>query len=166
MNRVSPHGGFTLVELVMIIVIIGVLAVAVGPRFFSVTAYSERFYNEEVLNGLRYAHRVAESSNCAVRFNLTSTGFQLNQDSNCFSNAAPNFNQNVFRPSEADVPYINTEKPASLIQSGTVNPMFFQPDGKVFDSASSQTAVTISLTGSEVISTIQIDGYSGYVNKM
>jgi len=166
MKRKPSIEGFTLVEMVMVIVIIGVLAVSVGPRFFSVTTYEERFYTEDLLTALRYAHRVAENSNCVVRFSVASNGFQMAQDGNCFNASAANFNMNVFRPSEPDIPFNSVDKPASLLQSSTTSPFFFQPNGNILDSSSTLATVTVSLTGLEVTTTLQIDGYTGYVSKI
>ena len=47
--------GFTLVELIVVLVIIGVLAVSLVPRFFSAVGTSEYLYQDQLLNLLRRA---------------------------------------------------------------------------------------------------------------
>jgi len=159
----TKQSGFTLMELVLVMVIIGVLAAAAGPRFFSTDVYRERFYAEDMLAALRFAKRTAESSNCIVRFRVLANGFDLTQDGNCFSGGASNYSLAVLRPSESGSAYLSNEKPLTLIQSATTNTIFFQVDGGVLNSSNNQINVTYSLTGSEVIRTLSVDGGSGYV---
>ncbi len=159
----SKQTGFTLMELVLVMVIIGVLAVSAGPRFFSTEVYNERFYAQDVLAALRFARRTAESTNCQVRFRSLTNGFDLTQDASCFSGGASNYTVVVYRPSESGGAYINSEKPISMNQSATVNTFFFEVDGGVRNGSNNSVDVTINLTGSEVIRTIQVDGGTGYV---
>ncbi len=50
-----------MIELIVVIVIIGILAVAVVPRWNSGT-FEDRGYRDEVISGLRYAHKSAVAS--------------------------------------------------------------------------------------------------------
>lgn len=63
MNNAS-HKGFTLVELIVVLVIIGVLAVSLVPRFFSAAGTSEYLYQDQLLNLLRRAQ--IQSMQCTV----------------------------------------------------------------------------------------------------
>jgi MSHA pilin protein MshC len=47
------HRGFTLIELIVVLVLIGVLAVSVVPRFFDTSGTSEYLYRDQALNILR-----------------------------------------------------------------------------------------------------------------
>lgn len=72
--------GFTLIELVTCIVIIGVLAVVAAPRFFDVQPYGARGYAGEIAAALRAARQVAVASSCEVRVTLDpATGYQAFQ---------------------------------------------------------------------------------------
>lgn len=67
--------GFTLVELVTCIVIIGVLAAVAGPRFVDNLPFQQRGYVDEVAGSIRYAQRVAIASGCPVAFSADAAGY-------------------------------------------------------------------------------------------
>ena len=71
--------GFTVVELVLVIVILGVMAAVAGPRFFGTTEFSERGFRDELAISLRYAQKVAVASGCPVRVSINAAGYTLNQ---------------------------------------------------------------------------------------
>jgi MSHA pilin protein MshC len=53
------QGGFTLIELVMVLVLVGVLAVFAAPRFLAINDLNARGFHDETLAYLRYAHKTA-----------------------------------------------------------------------------------------------------------
>ncbi len=75
--------GFTIVELIMVIVIIGILSAVVGPRFFSKSNFDERFYYEELLSAVRYAQKLAVAGGCSIQVEVRASGTALSYFANC-----------------------------------------------------------------------------------
>lgn len=69
--------GFTLVELVMVIIIAGMLATYALPRFFSKDSFENRGFYTEVLNAVRYAQQLAVAINCNTRVTLTANSYTV-----------------------------------------------------------------------------------------
>jgi MSHA pilin protein MshC len=83
MNRIprstNRSRGFTLVELVVVIVIMGILAAVAAPRFFNDRTFMERGYFEELAAALRYAQKLAVASGCPVRMSIDAAGYEARQ---------------------------------------------------------------------------------------
>lgn len=77
--RTHAIAGFTTVELVLVIVIVGILGAIAGPRFFNNSTFDERAYYDELASSLRYAQKVAVASGCRVRISLTASTYELRQ---------------------------------------------------------------------------------------
>lgn len=58
-NAARAQSGFTLVELIMVIIILGVLAVFAAPRMFDKNDAYARGFHDETLGYLRYAQKTA-----------------------------------------------------------------------------------------------------------
>lgn len=58
--------GFTLVELVAIMVVAGILLAVASPRFFSAATFSARGYGDQTAAFLRYAQKLAIARHGAV----------------------------------------------------------------------------------------------------
>jgi MSHA pilin protein MshC len=80
-GRLFRYGGFTLVELVAVLVILGIVAAVAAPRLFDNVAFTERGYADEIAASLRYARRIAIASNCNVRFTVNAAGYSAVQPS-------------------------------------------------------------------------------------
>lgn len=71
------HRGFTLVELIMVIVILGLLAVYAAPRMFDSSALSARGFHDETMALLRYAQKTAIAQRRTVCVTISATGVSM-----------------------------------------------------------------------------------------
>ncbi|QTF55827.1 pilus assembly FimT family protein [Stutzerimonas frequens] len=77
--------GFTIVELIMVIVILGIISAVAAPRFFDRKVFDERFYFEEALSTIRYAQKLAVASGCRIQVSWDSMAGKviLHRADNC-----------------------------------------------------------------------------------
>jgi prepilin-type N-terminal cleavage/methylation domain-containing protein len=77
MSAIRRSDGFTLIELVVCIVILGVLAAIAGARFVDHGPFNDRGYASELVAALRAARNTAVANNCPVQVTIDPvTGYQ------------------------------------------------------------------------------------------
>lgn len=69
-SRAEAQRGFTLTELVTVIILVGILAVAALPRFMGQSEFEERGTADQVRSALRYAQKVAVAQHTPVSITL------------------------------------------------------------------------------------------------
>lgn len=147
----NPQRGFTLTELIMVMVMLGILAAFAMPRFFDVGTYQARFVYDDVLAAARYGRQTAVASGCATKLVVTTTGFQLLSNDLCAASGTL-FTTNIVPHPAGDTSAFNlTSLPSGV--SFTAATVVFNTDG----TASANT--TINVSGR----TITIVAATGYV---
>lgn len=69
----GQQAGFTLTELVIVLVLIGILAAFAAPRL-NIGGFERQIFADELTNALRHARKVALFSGCAVQVIADATG--------------------------------------------------------------------------------------------
>ncbi len=78
-RRTGVSPGFTLTEIVTVLVILRVIAAFTAPRFFDQVVFEERGFYEEVVAALRYGQKIAVGSGCPVQISIDASGYALTQ---------------------------------------------------------------------------------------
>ncbi len=81
-SKKQPARGFTLIELIMVIVIMGVLAVFAAPRLFNSDDFYARGFHDETLALLRYAQKTAIAQRRTVCVAFASSSVTLTMAAN------------------------------------------------------------------------------------
>lgn len=140
------ESGFTLIELIMVMVMMGVLAVFAAPRLVNTGDFTARGFRDETLSVLRYAQKTAVAQRRVVCVQLNATGVALTMDTDATPDGVCN----------GAVTLPSTPRGGTGL-SGSVSAFKFTPLGGTDLTA----AVTVSIANSTAI-TVEAD--TGYVH--
>ena len=144
-----------MVELVVILIIIGVLAVAALPRFFDRQSFDALGFYDQALAMVRYGQKVAIARHADVFFNANAASSTICltyvADAGCANPAG------VTNP--ADSTKFSKTAPAGVALSGSVS-FSFSALGKPNPDA----AVSFGIVGDGLTRTITVERETGYVH--
>ncbi|WP_342114812.1 pilus assembly FimT family protein [Pseudoduganella sp. OTU4001] len=155
MNRRAQ--GFTVVELITVMVLVGILAALAIPRIGQIDAFTSSAYRSEVLSALHHAQKSAVSHRRLVCATVNAKAVQLNIASNFGDQACgPKYPS----PDGSDYAAHGSEKAENGALVGV--PLYFHPSGEI----TTDGAGTLFASGIIKISgqsDISIDGSTGHV---
>ena len=171
MSRWSrPHlsltrsSGFSLVELIIIIIIIGILSAVALPRFFRPADFEARFAVDHLKIAMQYAQKRAVNGGCQTEFRLTATGFSLWSDSVC-NGATPVYSNAINHPSDGGA--FSVTFPTGVTLKTPVPPLTlrFTTFGTITNSADALIAapLTLQIQQADVVRNIIVHGSTGVI---
>lgn len=152
----SQQNGFTLVELVAVLVIAGILAAVIIPKMNAGTGFDERGFRDRVVAGLRYAQKSAIAARRTVCASFSSPPASVT-----FSISTANGAANCAVGNALAGPDTNP-----LVVTATGNVTFAAlPANIVFDAAGRPASgAVISVTGLPAALAITVEAETGYVH--
>jgi MSHA pilin protein MshC len=82
-GQYKQFSGFSLIELISVIVLLGVLSVFALGRLSSPSQFAVKGFFDDTVNAVRFAQKLAVSTGCDVQVEMTTAGYQLRRSSTC-----------------------------------------------------------------------------------
>ncbi len=176
-----------MVELVVVILVMGILAIVAIPRFANVSTFNIRQFGDQALALVRYGQKMAVAQNVPVYVQLNGSSVALCYDSACAQPvAAPN---NANSGSAATLAACNNSSSwdcegapsgisfaasnGSTSYVGSAPLFYFSPQGKPYNTGNSepnstftsQLTITISGSAGAGSATFYVEQETGYVHR-
>lgn len=144
--------GFTLVELIGVIVIAGILAAVAAPRFFNAATFSSRGYFDGASGFLRYAQKLAIARHGSVIVQIDASGLTL-----CGVTTSPCPLANQISGPDGSASY-QALVPNGVSLAGSVANFSFNSQG-----SPGLTDITLTITG-DTVRPLTVEAETGYVH--
>jgi MSHA pilin protein MshC len=158
-SPVKLQSGFTLIELITVILLVGILSVVAVPRIFDMAAFNARGLQDATLSFLRYAQKTAIAQRRVVCLGFTSNSATLNISAVSGSTAC----NTPLRGPTGDFPGTLTAKTGVFYAAHPAG-VNFNGLGQPVD-ASGAALATQTLQVKGMSSAITVEAVTGYVHE-
>jgi MSHA pilin protein MshC len=156
-SQISRKAGFSLVELIAVVLVLGLLLAVAAPRLNAGRGVEELGFVQDLLGDLRIAQRRAQADRCDVRVTFTTAGFQISQRAALCSGA---FTRPVAGAGDA-ASTLGGSPPEGMTLSAVPAVFYFDSNGAALDSVGGPP-VDISIYAG--LREIRIVGTTGHVS--
>ena len=118
--EINHHSGFTIIELVLVILLLGILSVVAMGRIFDGNQFKARGFFDDTVTAVRFAQKLAVSTGCEVRVRLSATGYELDQPVDIAACTAGVFGDPVDNPANRSNPYENNQVAGLTVPNETI----------------------------------------------
>jgi MSHA pilin protein MshC len=159
---VAQPKGFTLIELIMVLVIVGVLAIFVAPRMLSMQDVRARGLHDETLAYLRYAQKTAIAQRRTLCVTFTSNALSLSQAQNAGTlNCTPAV-ASLYGPKGEKPPQIVPASGSSATYTSTPATLSFDSQGQPRNAAGALLTANAQIQVAGLGKTITVTANTGY----
>ena len=152
--RLSAARGFTIVEMVIVIAVLGLLAAVVGPRFVGRDAFASRGFYDEAQSVVRYAQKTAVAWRRPVYVCVTATAVKAGSLNNSCASSL------LVHPATGAP--LTTTAPGGVTLSPTGD---FSFDGAGRPNPNAQVTITLTSTiAGDPARSIVVEAETGYVH--
>ncbi len=152
MVYLTRQKGFTLIELVITLVLLGILSATALPKFFAVSSYQKQLFFDDTLSAVRYAQKLAVATGCNVQVSVANDSYTLNRPANrSLCTTATEFPLPVRHPDTGEAAYTHAENGVTLIASSS--PFYFTALGQASEN------VTLTVADDKIITVVAATGF-------
>lgn len=148
-RALSCQHGFTLVELVMVMIIVGILAVFAAPRFFDADIFRSRGFADQVQASLRYAQKIAIAQRRFV----------------CVTIAGNSLSLATGTVATCGTPLASPSSGGNYVIDAPANVTVTEASFHFKALGSPSAGVTVSVTGGDMTRNIIVEAETGYVHQ-
>jgi MSHA pilin protein MshC len=164
--------GFTMVELVTTIVLVGILAATAMPRFFKKQTFDARGFSDQSQSMIRYAQKLAVAQQRPVYVQFNSERVALCFDSACSSKVTyPSGTGTSSSACDGGSTWFCAAVPSGLsytakVSSTSTSSIYFDSLGKPWSGAQAlSSSLTVTIIGDTTNRLFYVESETGYVRQ-